>query len=94
MQFHPTDALLGKPIHFNQLELNDLVRDLYLSKQYMLELLTSRFTEKIVQSHGTCVTYYCGQGASFQLHFIGQLIYCKDIKGLLLENGVTYMSGD
>ena len=34
MQFHPTDALLGKPIHFNQLELNDLVRDLCLSKQY------------------------------------------------------------
>ena len=32
MEFCPTDALLGTPILFNQLELNDLVRDLYLPK--------------------------------------------------------------
>ena len=31
MEFRPTDALLRKLIFFSQLQLNDLVRDFYLS---------------------------------------------------------------
>ena len=95
MEFRPTDALLGKPILFNQLELNDLVRDLYLPKQYA-ELLASRLNEKNLLSHRTSVTYYHNREASFQKYFVsyGQLVYCKNIKGLLLEMGVNYVPGD
>ena len=52
LEFHPTDALLGKSILFNQLELNDLGRDLYLPKQYA-ELLASRLNEKTLLTQGT-----------------------------------------
>ena len=45
IDFHPRDALLGKPIVFNQSELNDFVRDLYLPKQYA-ELLASGLNVK------------------------------------------------
>ena len=63
MEFRPTDALLGKSILFNQVELNDLVRDLYFPKQYV-ELLVSRLNDKNQQSHGTSVTTVVGK-----LHF-------------------------
>ena len=46
LEFHPKDTFLGKPILFNQLELNDMVRDLYLPKQYS-ELLALRLNEKL-----------------------------------------------
>ena len=95
MEFRPTDALLGKPIPFNQLELNDLVRDLYLPNRYA-ELLALRLNEKNLLSHGTSVKYYRSREASFRKYFFsnGQLVYCIDIKGLLLEMDVTYELGD
>ena len=64
MEFRPTDDLLGKPVLLNLLELNDLVRDLYLPKQYA-ELLASRLNENLL-SHGTIVTYYRSREASFR----------------------------
>ena len=63
MEFRPTDALLGKSILFNQLGLNDLVRDLYFPKQYV-QLLVSGLNDKNQQSHGTSVTTVVGK-----LHF-------------------------
>lgn len=63
MQFRPTGGLLGNPIRLSQLELNDLVRDLYFPKQYV-ELLVSRLNDKNQQSHGTSVTTVVGK-----LHF-------------------------
>ena len=75
MEFHPTDVLLEKPILFNQLELNDLVRDLYLPKQYA-ELLASRFNEKILLSNGTSVTYYRSREASFRKYFSSTAKLC------------------
>ena len=95
MQFPPTDDLLGNPIRLSQLELNDLVRDLYLPKQYA-ELLASRLNEKNLLSHGTSVTYYRSREASFWKYLVrnDQLVYCKDIKGRLLEMSVTYVPGD
>ena len=72
-----------------------LVRDLYLPKQYA-KPLASRLNEKNFLSHGTSVTYYRNREASFLKYFVsnGQFVYYKDIKGLLLEMGVTYVSGD
>ena len=64
IEFRPSDTLLVKPILLNQLELNDLVRDLYLPKRYA-ELLVSRLNEKSLLSHGTRVTYYRSREASF-----------------------------
>ena len=64
IEFRPSDTLLVKPILLSQLELNDLVRDLYLPKRYA-ELLLSRLNEKSLLSHGTRVTYYRSREASF-----------------------------
>ena len=72
-----------------------MIRDLYLPKQYA-ELLVSRLIEKNLQSHGTSVTYYRSREASFRKYFVSkcQLVYCKDVKELLLEMSVTYMPSD
>ena len=72
-----------------------MVRNLYLPKQYV-KLLASRLNEKNLLSHGTIVTYNCSSKGSFLKYFVsnGQLVYCKDIKGLLLEMGVTYVPDD
>ena len=42
------------------------------------------------------ITYYRSREASFWKYFVrnDQLVYCKDIKGLLLEMSVTYVPGD
>ena len=53
MEFHPKDAFLGKPILFSQLELNGMVGDLYLPKQYS-ELLALRLNEKLTQPWSKC----------------------------------------
>ena len=55
------------PHPFSQNELNDLVRDLNLSKPSS-ELLASRLKEKSLLSHGTRITFYRNRHQKF-LHF-------------------------
>ena len=56
-EFQMLDSSLDRRLPFNQLQLNDLVRDLYLPKQ-SAELLTSRLQEKNLLHAGTSVTFY------------------------------------
>ena len=52
-----SDSSLDRRSPFNQLQLNDLVRDLYLPNQ-SAELLASRLQEKNLLHPGTSVAFY------------------------------------
>ena len=71
---------------FSQNELNDLVRDLSLSKSSS-ELLASILKEKNLLSNGTCITFYRHRHQEL-LHFFFEekdLVYCTDIVCKSLE---------
>ena len=81
---------------YNQSELNDLVRDLNLPKQ-SAELLASRLQEKHLLKTGTSVSFYRNREEKLRKYFHsdGQLVYCTDVKGLLLAMGLpAYRSND
>ena len=79
-----------RPHCFNQVKLNDLVRDLNLSKEAS-ELLALRLNEKNLLQHGTKVTFYCSRGKALLQCFRvdSDLVYCHDVSGLLYAMGVT-----
>nr|XP_057946992.1 uncharacterized protein LOC131140513 [Doryrhamphus excisus] len=78
-----------KPLH--QTELNDLVRDLGLSKK-AAELLASRLQGKNLVDHTVKVSYYRKRDQLFVTFFSEdrQFVYCHDIPGLLKELGVPH----
>lgn len=74
---------------FNQSELNDLVRDLNLSKN-SAEILASRLKEKNLLSPGTLVSFY-RQREKALLPFFSEdknLVFCNNIQGLMMEMGI------
>lgn len=87
--FQVSGINLEYPLLFNQLELNDLVRDLDLPKQ-SAELLASRLQEKRLFHPGTSVTFYRKREEMLLKYFISEngLVYCNDIPSLLLELGL------
>ena len=94
--FQPCDEDCDKPILFTQSALNDLVRDLYLSKE-SAELLASRLQEKLLLELGTSVSFYRNREVELRKYFHsdGQLVNCTDIEGLLLFMGLpAYDSRD
>ena len=68
---------------FNQEELNDLVRDLSLSKD-KAELLSSRLSEKGMLQHGVRVSYFRKRNYDMKQFFKveGPICFCNDIIGL------------
>ena len=75
-----TDFSDDRPHPFSRNELNDLVRDLNLSKSSS-ELLAFRLKEKNLLSNGTRITFYCNRQQEF-LHFFFEekdLVYCTNI---------------
>ena len=79
--FHP--AVLPR-LFFSQGELNDLVRDLSLSKESS-ELLASRLKEKNMLEPGTQITFYRKRHTEFLPYFSQEsdIVYCSDVEGLL-----------
>lgn len=71
---------------FNQQELNDLVRDLGLSKENA-ELLASRLQEKNCLIERTKVSFYRNRDLQFRKYFSKEknLVYCNDVKNLISE---------
>ena len=74
------------PQLFSQGELNDLTRDLNLSKESS-ELLTSRLKEKNLLQPGTLVTFYRKRHIEFLPYFTREndIAYCTDVAGLLRQ---------
>ena len=75
--------------NFNQAELNDLVRDLGLSKE-LSELLASRLKEKNMLQKETNVTFYWNREKDLLAFFKTDkdFVYCCDVAGLLKAMGV------
>lgn len=74
---------------FNQHELNDLVRDLGLSKKAS-ELLASRLQEKNLLEKGAKVTYFRSRESAFLQYFRSNdgFVYCQNVGGLMKELGI------
>ena len=82
--------LSSQPKQFDQGELNDLVRDLNLSKK-SAELLASRLSEKNLLRKGTKVSFYRNRDSEFVPFFseVDGLVFCHNIPGLLAKLGVN-----
>lgn len=79
------------PHLIEQNELNDLVRDLHLSK-YKAELLASRLQEWNLLAENTKVSVFRKRNEMLSSHFSKEnvLCYCKDINALMNDLGFTY----
>lgn len=77
------------PSKFNQNELNDLVRDLYLSKD-KAELLGSRLKRKHLLASGTTFAWYRHREKDLLVYFAenDDLVYCNNVHGLMAFFGV------
>jgi len=84
-----------KPQLFTQAELNDLVRDLGLTKE-KAELLGSRLQEKHLLEYGTSICHYRTRDQQFAQFFKQEddLVYCHDIGSLINEFGIEYKKED
>lgn len=83
------------PIQFSQAELNDLIRDLDLSKEKS-ELLVSRLKEKNCVKSEVKTTLYRSRHLQFSSFYTKKdnICYCHDINGLMLEFGDDYDAKD
>lgn len=75
---------------FYQHELNELVRDLGLSKKAS-ELLSSRLNEKNLLEKGAKVTYFRSRDSAFlqYLEIDHGLVYCQKIRALMKKLGIS-----
>uniref|UniRef100_A0A6P7GL81 Uncharacterized protein LOC114333513 n=1 Tax=Diabrotica virgifera virgifera TaxID=50390 RepID=A0A6P7GL81_DIAVI len=75
---------------FEQQELNDLVRDLELSKKAS-ELLASRLNEKNLLEKGAKVSYFRTRERAFLQYFQseGGFVFCHNVSGLMEELGIS-----
>ena len=80
---------------FSQAELNDLVRDLYLSKSNA-ELLASRLRHGNHLAPETKITFYRNRSKPLEVFFAksSDYIFCNNIPGLFAELGLEYISNE
>ena len=86
----------GRVYLYSQSELNDLIRNLNLPKQFA-EVLPSRLQEKHLFKAGISVSFYRNQEEKLRKYFQSddQLIYYTDVEELLLALGLSaYRSND
>ena len=79
-------SLSAKPKPFSQGQLNDLVRDLGLSKKSS-EILASRLGEHGILDSGTKITFYRDRDDLLIRFFTMEddFVYCNNIQGLLSD---------
>ena len=84
-EFQRSGSSLDRRSPFNQLKLNDLVRDLYLPKQ-SAELLASRLQEKNLLHPDTSATFY-RKREDLLKYFTSKdgLVFCNNIDNLFLD---------
>ena len=88
-------SLSTNPKTFSQGQLNDLVRDLNLSKESS-ELLAFRFGEHGVLDSGAKITFYRNRDDLLLRFFTMEddFVFCNDIPGLLAELGLSKYNSD
>lgn len=84
-EFNPD---VGQPQQFIQAELNDLVRDLGLSKD-AAQILGSRLKDKNVLAPGTTFSWYRHREKEFAEYFSqeGSLVFCNNIPEVVMKLG-------
>jgi len=91
--YEPT-ATTSQPKLFSQPELNDLTRDLCLSKD-SAQLLGSRLREKHLLAPETTFHWYRSSDEEFRpyftLHEEASRVYCNNINGLITAMGLAYV---
>lgn len=90
------EVMSNEPKCFSQNELDDLVRDLNLSKQAS-ELLASRLKEKNLLLSDTKISFYRERDKELRRYFAEEngITFCSDIKNLLIKMGLKqYKSND
>lgn len=89
----PTNASVHEPKPLKQSELNDLTRDLSLSKE-LAQLLGSRLKENNLLAPETTFYWYRKRDEEYRkffcIHTNLSLVYCSDIKGLTETLGIPY----
>ncbi len=76
------------PQLFSKVERNDLVRDLNLPKN-SAELLAARLKDKNLLENGVRITFYRSRHEEFIYFTKGEeLVYCRDVSGLLNKLGI------
>jgi hypothetical protein len=78
-----------RPINkFTQSELNDLIRELKLTKEKS-ELLVSMLSEKNMLAFGVKFSWYRNREKEFRKYYAqeDQLVFCKDIRNLMHQLG-------
>lgn len=91
LTYDPQSESEKKPHLITQHELNDLVRDLTLTKQQS-ELLASRLQEWNLLDEDTRITIFRKRSFSLQQYYSmeNNLCFCNDIKGLFDALGLIY----
>ena len=86
---------MNVPRPLDQNQLNDLTRDLGLSKENA-QLLGSRLSENNLLSKETTFFWYRSREKNFRKFFAkdNSLVYCCDINGLIEALGVPYHSNE
>ena len=86
-------ACSSTQVLFDQQNLNDLIRDLSLSKESS-EVLASRLKDRNLLQHGTKIAFYRTRAKDFVPFFDDQLnfVLCKDIPGVPMKSDVTKYS--
>ena len=81
-------TLSSLPQLFSQRKLNDLTRDLNLSKE-STEFLASSLEEKNLLKPGTLITFYRKRHSEFLPHLTQEndIVYCNAVVGLLQQLG-------
>uniref|UniRef100_UPI0035902CB4 uncharacterized protein n=1 Tax=Myxine glutinosa TaxID=7769 RepID=UPI0035902CB4 len=90
--YQPTGET-SQPKLFSQAELNDLTRDLCLSKE-SAQLLGSRLRENRLLAPETTFSWYRSREEEFREYFSSDdevsLVYCSNITGLIAAMGLAY----
>lgn len=89
------EPILNQPQKFTQGELNDLVRDLNLSKE-SAQLLGSRLNAKNLLAPNTHFAWYRKREEEFKPFFNQEesLVYCHNIPDLIKKLGAGYVPGE
>ena len=87
----PSFQHASAPLLINQERLNDLVRDLYLSKENA-EVLGSRLQQWNLLEPGTTISSLRIRNQSLSRYYANaeNICYCKDIEGLMTELGCEH----
>ena len=82
----------SKPLFINQERLNDLVRDLYLSKE-KAETLGSRLQQWYLLQEGTTISSFRQRNQNLSYYAIANdICYCTNVDGLTNDLGYEYNS--